>query len=141
MKEHDVRKLFEDWFSHLTAAAEYEWRHPEYVMEMPQSRERIRGRENMRAMQEAYPAPPSISLRRIVGEGDVWVIEAESDYSGRVYRTVVIVEFRDGKIWRETRYYAEPFDAPDWRARWVERMEESSAPGAEPKPRTTESEA
>jgi hypothetical protein len=29
---------------------------------------------------------------------------------------------RDGKIWRDTRYYAEPFEAPEWRAQWVERF-------------------
>jgi hypothetical protein len=32
------------------------------------------------------------------------------------------VEFRDGKIARETRYYSAPFEAPEWRARFVERM-------------------
>jgi hypothetical protein len=37
------------------------------------------------------------------------------------------VEFRDGTIWRDTRYYAEPFQAPEWRAQWVEPMEESPA--------------
>jgi hypothetical protein len=26
----------------------------------------------------------------------------------------MIVEFRDGKIWQDTRYYAEPFQAPAW---------------------------
>jgi hypothetical protein len=41
----------------------------------------------------------------------------------------MIVEFRDGKIWRDTRYYAEPFEAPEWRAQWVEQMEESPASG------------
>jgi hypothetical protein len=32
----------------------------------------------------------------------------------------VIFEFRDGLIARETRYYPEPFEAPAWRAEWVE---------------------
>jgi len=49
---------------------------------------------------------------------------------GQVFHVADIVEFRDGKIWRETRYYAEPFEAPAWRAQWVERMEEAAAPGA-----------
>ena len=26
-------------------------------------------------------------------------------------------------MWRDTRYYAEPFEAPEWRAHLVERME------------------
>jgi hypothetical protein len=32
-----------------------------------------------------------------------------------------IVEFDGGKIKRATGYFGEPFEAPDWRARWVER--------------------
>jgi len=46
-----------------------------------------------------------------------------SDYDGRIYHVVMIVEFRDGKIVRETRYYADPFDAPEWRAQWVEPID------------------
>jgi hypothetical protein len=36
---------------------------------------------------------------------------------------VAIFELWDGKIFRDTRYYGEPFDAPGWRAQWVEAME------------------
>jgi hypothetical protein len=123
MEATEVRALFSRMFEHMSAEEEYELRHPDFVMEMPQSGERIRGREKMRSMQENYPGPPSIQLRRVVGAGDVWVIEAQSDYDGRIYHVVVIVEFSDGKILRETRYYADPFDAPEWRAEWVESME------------------
>jgi ketosteroid isomerase-like protein len=130
VNEQEVRELFFERLQHLSAEAEYELRHPDYVMEMPQSDERIRGRVNMRAFQEAYPNPPSIQPRRVVGSGDVWVIEGRSDYGdGQIYHVAMIVEFRDGKIWRDTRYYAEPFQAPEWRAQWVEPMEESPAPG------------
>jgi len=127
--EQGVRELFFERLEHLSPEAEYELRHPDYVMEMPQSGERIRGRENMRAFQEAYPNPPTIQPRRVVGSGDVWVVEARSDYGGQIFSIALIVEFRDGKIWRDTRYYAEPFEAPAWRAQWVEPMEDSPAPG------------
>jgi hypothetical protein len=30
---------------------------------------------------------------------------------------------RNGKIAKETAYWAEPFPAPDWRAAWVESLE------------------
>ncbi|HZD68476.1 MAG TPA: hypothetical protein VFA45_06040 [Actinomycetes bacterium] len=40
---------------------------------------------------------------------------------------VMIVEFRDRKIWGETRYYAEPFEPPAWRAQWVEPIQEPQA--------------
>jgi hypothetical protein len=127
MDDGDYRAIIESLFGEgrlrLDAAAEYELRHEDYVMEMPQSGERIRGRDNMRAMQEAYPDPPAAVLRRIVGGGDVWVMEATSDYgSGNTYLVADIFEFRDGKIAKETRYYAQPFEAPAWRARWTERF-------------------
>jgi hypothetical protein len=123
VEEADVRALFSRLFEDMSADEEYELRHPDYIMEMPQSGERIRGRENMRSMQVNYPGPPTIQLRRVVGSGDVWAVEAASDYDGRIYHAVVIVEFGDGKIVRETRYYADPFEAPEWRAQWVERMD------------------
>ena len=40
-----------------------------------------------------------------------------------LYDIVALVELRDGRMFRESRYYAEPFEAPEWRARWVERMD------------------
>ena len=30
------------------------------------------------------------------------------------------MEFRDGKVAHETQYFADPFEAPEWRARWRE---------------------
>ena len=43
-----MRALFFERLEHLDAEADYELRHPDYVMEMPQSGERIRGRDAMR---------------------------------------------------------------------------------------------
>ncbi len=58
----------------LSAEDEYNLRADDYVMEMPQSSERIVGRDKMREFQKAYPNPPSIKLRRIIGEGDyLWL--------------------------------------------------------------------
>ena len=106
----------------LSPEEEYELRHEDYVMEMPQSGERIRGREKMRAFQEAYPNPPSMRVRRVLVRAGLWVVELVSNYGGRIYDPVLIIELKDGKMWRDTRYYAEPFEAPEWRAQWVERM-------------------
>jgi hypothetical protein len=35
---------------------------------------------------------------------------------------VSIMEFRDGKVMNETQYFADPFEAPDWRSQWVQRI-------------------
>src|SRR5215470_19073899 len=124
MNGQDNRLVLERYLSGpLDAEQEYELRHEDVVIDMPQSGERIRGRDNLKAMQDAYPGPPTITVRRIVGSGDVWVVEARSDYNGRIYHVANIIEFREGKIIRETRYYADPFEAPTWRAQWVEPIE------------------
>jgi hypothetical protein len=41
-------------------------------------------------------------------------------YDGHPVPTVSIMEFRDGKVARETQYFGDPFEAPAWRARWRE---------------------
>jgi hypothetical protein len=124
MDEQQAHSFLEGlMMSDLDAESGYELRHEDFVMEMPQSGERIRGREKMREFQGAYPAPPSMRLRRVVVREGLWVAEVVSDYGGQEVHYVSIVELKDGKMWRDTRYYAEPFEAPEWRAQWVERME------------------
>ena len=97
--------------------------HEDAVIEWPQSGERIVGAANRRAIYEAFPQLPTISPRRITGEGGLWVLEASLDYGdNEPYQCVFIFEMRDGKIAREVGYWSKPFPAPDWRAPWVERM-------------------
>jgi hypothetical protein len=33
-----------------------------------------------------------------------------------VFDVVVISELKDGKMWRDRWYFAEPFEAPEWRS-------------------------
>ena len=122
MDEQQVRRFLTELLPKLSPEEEYELRHEDYVMEMPQSGERIRGREKMREFQEAYPNPPTMQLRRVIARKGLWVVEIVSDYGGRIYHPVLIIELREGKMFRDTRYYSEPFEAPEWRAQWVERM-------------------
>jgi propanediol dehydratase large subunit len=37
--------------------------------------------------------------------------------------TVSIMEFRDGKVFRETQYFGDPFEPWSERAQWVERID------------------
>jgi SnoaL-like domain len=123
LDEQQAHHFLAELFSDLSAEAEYEMRHEDYVMEMPQSGERIRGREKMRQFQDAYPSPPTIQLRRVVVREGLWVIEGVNDYGeGQVFNVVLIIELKDGKMWRDTRFYAEPFEAPEWRAQLVEQF-------------------
>jgi SnoaL-like protein len=124
MDEQEAHRFLTELFSNLSAQEEYELRHEDYVMEMPQSGESIRGRQRMRQFQEAYPTPPSIQLRWVLVRDGLWVVEGVNDYGGgQIFTVVLIIELRDGKMWRDRRYYGEPFEAPEWRAQWVEQMD------------------
>ena len=122
MTEDQVREVIAEMTTDPDAEREYELRHPDCLIDIPQSGERF-DRDGMLEMQRNFPGgPPDMQLQRLAGEGDVWVAELESEYGeqrGGVFNVCVILEFKDGKIGRETRYYAEPFEAPDGRAQWT----------------------
>lgn len=96
------------------------------VIEWPQSGERIRGKRHIIALHEASPVKVDFEIRRIIGSGDLWVTETTIRYDGaRPTRAVLVMEFRDGWVVRETDYFGEPFDPPDYRAAWVELMSDT----------------
>jgi|HubBroStandDraft_5_1064220.scaffolds.fasta_scaffold252141_2 ketosteroid isomerase-like protein len=88
------------------------------VLEYPQSGERFRGRRNVLESRTQNPTKRRFEVRRTLGSGDLWVVEYVLFYDGRPVPTVSIMEFRDGKVAREIQYYADPFEAPAWRAKW-----------------------
>ena len=92
------------------------------VLEYPQSGERIRGRERIQSSRAAQPNRKRFAVRRIIGSGGLYVTEFVLTYDGRPSYTVSIMEFRDGKVARETQYFGDPFEPGPSRAQWVERM-------------------
>ncbi len=99
----------------------------DFVEEWPQSGERLTKDASMK-MAENYPkmsgTDPKFTYRRMLGGGDVFVVEGTIDYGdGIPVRYVGVGELRDGKVARMTEYFANPFEAPAWRADFVERME------------------
>ncbi len=121
------------------------FRDPDWFLDYPQSGERIRGHASDMAIDENYPGglpemnpgrifgsedrwvvTPSLTVVRIVGSGDVWWCEWIAHYpDGSTWHVVSILELRNGKVFRETAYWAAPFDPPAWRAPWVEPIRPS----------------
>ena len=102
--------------------AEHEIYRDDVVCEYPQSGEVIHGRHNLQALRSHHPGKPSgFDVRRISGAGNVWVTEYVINYGDKRAFTVSIMEFSEGKVARETQYFGDRFDAPAWRAQWVER--------------------
>jgi hypothetical protein len=93
------------------------------ICDYPQSGERIHGKRNLQSLRSHHPGKPTdFTIRRIVGSGKLWITEYTITYQGRAFCTVSIMEFENGRVARETQYFAEPFAAPEWRAQWVEKI-------------------
>ncbi len=125
MGDLDIRSALDRHWA-ASDANEFETEHDIYrddaVLEYPQSGERIRGRRAIQASRTVQPNQKRFTVRRIVGAGDLWVTEFVLTYDGRPSYTVSIMEFRDGKVARETQYFADPFEPGPSRAHLVELM-------------------
>jgi ketosteroid isomerase-like protein len=130
--------------------------HDDYVLDYPQSGERIRGRPNRRAIVENYPnrieAGTTPSMGRIIGMDDEFIPRATGpswgvlhlagsgdDFQmtgtirypdGNTWHIVALLTLRNGKIWRETDYFGPPFEPPAWRSQYVEIDEERRTSGS-----------
>jgi hypothetical protein len=111
-------------------------RHPDWHEDWPQSGERVPSDEAYREIHDAFPGglpqvdvrqvegtddrwvvTPSMTVERIAGSGDVWLVEGVNTYQGGdVYHVAMHIRLRDGRVWRTTTYFAAPFEAPAWRA-------------------------
>ena len=118
-------------------------RHPDWVTVWPQSGERVVGNDAFAAVVEGYPGgKPTTVVDRVVGAEDRWVVTAGQHRrprlgqrrplvggwgmtypDGLVYHCIDLIELRDGLVRRETVYWAPPFEAPEWRAPFVDRSD------------------
>jgi hypothetical protein len=96
--------------------------HDDYVEEYPQSSERIRGKHNERSILHNYPGRPNIIDYGFKLGAELGVAELIAEYSGERVYACETVELEDSKVKRVRAYFGEPFEAPQWRAQWVERM-------------------
>lgn len=100
----------------------------DFVQEWPQSGERIRGKQMAKKIGEDYSGAtgttPKFKVDKIQGSGDLYVMQGVIDYGdGTPVSYVGVAEFRDGKVAKVTEYFANPFEAPEWRKPYTERME------------------
>jgi hypothetical protein len=138
-------------YTEASAARDFDglgrFRHEDWQALWPQSGERVLGHACWAEMAQSYPGGrPEVSLDRLVGSEDRWVVTpgntvarvaGSGDFwwgewrmtypDGKVYQCVALLEMRDGLVWRETVYWAEPFEAPDWRRKFVEQATQPTA--------------
>src|SRR6266849_595480 len=149
MDSQTFRKNLDRWYKALSArniqemaALLAELADAEVVLEYPQSGERIKGRENNLAILENYPGLPDVTIEkvrgaedkwvltpswtplRITGTGDHYTVEGRVRYpNGEEWTVVDLFDFRNGRVVKVTEYFGPPFPAAEWRSRWVEKIE------------------
>lgn len=126
MTGEEQRAIVERFWASMAAndfRAVGEMRHDDYVLDWPQSGERIRGRANFVAINERYPAAGrwTIALLRLIADEGGVATEVTVSDGVRADRAVTYSELRDGRIVRQTEYWSNGVEAAPWRAKWVDR--------------------
>lgn len=124
----EIRAVFEGGGGFEEASEVYrKYTSDDFCTEYPQSGERL-NQAALKKMGEQYAeatgSDPKFTYKRMLVGGDIFVLEGTNDYGDGVpVRYVGVGEVRDGRIARLTEYFANPFEAPAWRAPFVERYE------------------
>ena len=90
------------------------------ILDYPQSGERFSGRAAIQAQRGGHPAERHFTIRRILGEADLWVSECVITYDGVPTYSISVMEITHGFVSHETQYFADPFPAPPGRAALAE---------------------
>jgi hypothetical protein len=100
---------------------------PNFVLEWPQSRERIRGPARFVQMNQEYPAhgPWRFTLNRLVGNDCEAVSDVSVTDGVQVGRAVSFFTVAADRIDCIVEFWPEPFAAPTNRAHLVEAMHEA----------------
>lgn len=126
MGANPARELVAQFWAAMHAndfAAAGELLHDDFVLDWPQSGERIRGRANFVAINANYPAAGRwrVTLDRLVAEGDEVASQVTVTDGLLLARAITFTTVRAGRLWRQTEYWPDSFAAPAWRAQWTER--------------------
>jgi hypothetical protein len=83
----------------------------------------VRGRANFVAINENYPARGrwEFTIHQLIAEGEQVVSYVSVTDGDIVARVITFSTVQEGKIWRQTEFWPDPFEPAAWRAGWVER--------------------
>ena len=98
---------------------------PEFVLDWPQSKERIRGAERFARMNQEYPAHGTweFTIHRIVGGESEAVSDVTVTDGVQTARAISFFAVAQGKVTHIVEFWPEPYVGPANRAHLVEAME------------------
>jgi SnoaL-like domain len=105
-----------DWIGFLATL------HENVLYEVPQTRERVRGREAYLDFNVTFPGAWSLEACRVVADELRGAAEVVFRLEGESVPAVVFFEFSDGLISRVTDYWPESYEPPVRVCRFVERI-------------------
>jgi len=96
--------------------------HPDFILEWPQSGERIKGPDNFAAMNENYPSNGAwkFTIHKLIAEENQVVSDVSVTDGNQNGRAITFSTVCDGKIIYQAEFWPDPFLAPDWRRNYVE---------------------
>lgn len=121
---------------------------PDFITDWPQSGERVRGFENFWATIVNYPGidvanlpssdattlktqpvdavhlvAPTFTFVTVEGAGSAGTFTIRATYpDGSTWWVVTIYRLRDDRMESATTFFAPEYPAPEWRAKWVQRI-------------------
>ena len=133
--EHLAQRYIEAGARNQLDALE-QMRTPDWQLRWPASNELVPSSAAYRTIHENYPGgfprfedirvagpddryvlTPAYTIVRVAGSGDLWLAEARVRYAdGSEWCMAKVLELRDGKVHRETDYWAPVQESPGWRA-------------------------
>jgi ketosteroid isomerase-like protein len=120
----DHRDIIERFISSLEARDWAAWAallHPEVVYELPQTRERIRGRARYLQFNQEYPSDWHLQPKLVIADDGHGVVWFEWRLDGNVDDAMAFFEFSDGLITHITDFWPERYEPPADREHLVER--------------------
>src|SRR6266487_6105525 len=100
--------------------------HPDVVYEIPQSRERIRGRDRYLRFNQEYPGDWHLRPKVVIADEQHGVVWFEWRLDDHTDDAMAFFEFADGLITRVTDFWPEPYEPPAGREHLVERDRKST---------------
>ncbi len=97
----------------------------DYLLEWPQSNERIRGRENFARINEEYPSHGrwQFLINRTVAGNDEVVTDVSVTDGVQSARVISFFTVADGRITKQVEFWPENYKAPENRKHLVEPIE------------------
>ena len=97
--------------------------HEDVLYEVPQTRERVRGREAYLDFNQTFPGDWTLQAVRVIADVKRGCAEITFRVADQTMPAIAFFEFQDGLIVRITDYWPDSYEPPARASKFVERLE------------------